>query len=178
MKLRMNMDKSVATSVFSQKFKFLGFTLGKNGQGIHIRAHRKSLRKAKQKLKEETRRSQPKNVRTVMKDVEIYIRGWMGYYYIASMRNTLKNWNEWLRRRMRMYIWKQWKKPKARIKALRKLGVPQWQANKWGNSRKGYWRIAGSPVLSRALDNKRLAQAGYFDFPAQYESLRKRHLCY
>jgi len=178
MKLKMNTDKSVATSVFSQKFKFLGFTLGKNGQGIYIRAHKKSLRKAKEKLKQKTRRNQPKTVRTVMKDVETYIQGWMGYYYIASMRNTLKDWNEWLRRRMRMYIWKQWKKPKARVKALRKLGVPQWQAYEWGNSRKGYWRIAGSPILSRTLDNKRLAQAGYYDFPAQYESLRKRHLCY
>lgn len=178
LKLKMNMDKSTATSVFSTRFKFLGFTLGKNGQGIHIRAHKKSLKKAKEKLKEKTKRSQPKPVRAVMQDIKIYIRGWIGYYYIASMRNILKSWNEWLRRRIRMYIWKQWKKPKTRIQALRKLGVADLQAYEWGNTRLGYWRIAGSPILSRTLDNKRLAMAGYYDFPAQYESLRKRHLCY
>jgi RNA-directed DNA polymerase len=77
-----------------------------------------------------------------------------------------------------MCIWKQWKKPKTRIQALRKLGVPDWQAYEWGNTRLGYWRIAGSPILSRTLDNKRLAMAGYYDFPAQYESFRKLHLCY
>jgi group II intron reverse transcriptase/maturase len=178
LKLKMNMDKSMATSVFSPEFKFLGFTLGRNEQGIYIRAHKKSLKKAKQKLKEKTKRNQPKTVQAVMKDVKIYIRGWLGYYYIASIKTTLNSWNGWLRRRIRMYIWKQWKKPKARIQALCKLGVPKWQAYEWGNSRLGYWRVAGSPILNRAIDNKRLAQAGYFDFPAQYESLRKLHLCY
>ncbi len=178
LKLKMNMDKSTATSVFSPEFKFLGFTLGRNEQGVYIRAHKKSLKKAKQKLKEKTKRSQPKTVRAVMKDVERYIRGWLGYYYIASIKTTLNSWNEWLRRRIRMYIWKQWKKPKARVRALCKLGVPKWQAYQWGNSRLGYWRVAGSPILKRTLDNKRLAQAGYFDFPAQYESLRKLHSCY
>lgn len=178
LKLKMNMDKSAATSVFSPKFKFLGFTLGKNGQGIYIRAHKKSLKKAKQKLKEKTKRSQPKTVRAVMKDVEIYIRGWLGYFYIASIKNTLSDWNEWLRRRIRMYVWKHWKKPKTKVRMLRKLGISEWQAYQWGNSRLGYWRIAGSPILCRAIGNKRLVQAGYYDFPARYESLRKLHLCY
>jgi group II intron reverse transcriptase/maturase len=178
LKLKLNMEKSTETSVFSSKFKFLGFTLGKNGQGIYIRAHKSSLKKAKEKLKEKTKRSQPKPVRAVMQDIKIYTRGWIGYYYIASMKNTLKSWNEWLRRRIRMYIWKQWKKPKTRIQALRKLGISDGQAYQWGNTRLGYWRIAGSPILSRTLDNKRLAMAGYYDFPAQYESLRTRHLNY
>lgn len=177
LKLKMNMDKSMATSVFSSKFKFLGFTLGKNGQGIHIRAHNKSLKKAKQKLKEKTKRRQPKTVKEVMKDVETYIRGWLGYYYIASIKNTLASWNKWLRRRLRMYIWKQWKIPKARIKALIQLRIPKDEAYKWGNSRLGYWRIAGSPILCRAIDDKKLVQAGYYDFLARYESLRKLHLC-
>lgn len=177
LKLKMNMDKSMATSVFSSKFKFLGFTLGKNGQGIYIRAHKKSLKKAKQKLKEKTRRNQPKTVRAVMKDVEIYIRGWLGYYYIASMKKTLKGWDEWLRRRLRMYIWKQWKVPRARVRALTQLRIPKGKAYEWGNSRLGYWRIAGSPVLSTVIDNERLARAGYYDISGRYESLRKLHLC-
>jgi RNA-directed DNA polymerase len=177
LKLKMNMDKSTATSVFSSRFKFLGFTLGKNGQGIYIRAHKKSLKKAKQKLKEKTKRSQSKTVRAVMKDVEKYIRGWIGYYYIASIKRVLENWSGWLRRRFRMYIWKQWKVPKARVKALIQLRIPRDKAYEWGNSRRGYWRIAGSPILSTAINNERLAQAGYYNFPEQYESLRKVHLC-
>ncbi|SDK54208.1 group II intron maturase-specific domain-containing protein, partial [Paenibacillus typhae] len=120
-------------------------------------------------------RSQGRNVRQVMEKVKIYIRGWMGYYYVADMKRILQGWSEWLRRRLRMYIWKQWKKPKTKVQNLHKLGIPEWQAHQWGNSRLGYWRIAGSPVLSRSITNEKLALAEYYDFPAQYEQLRKLH---
>jgi RNA-directed DNA polymerase len=177
LKLKMNAQKSRVVSVFSLKqFKFLGFAIGKNGKGVYIRAHRQSLAKAKRKLKELTRRSQGRNVRKVMETVKVYIRGWLGYYYVADMKRILQNWNEWLRRRFRMYIWKQWKKPKTKVQSLRKLGIPEWQAYQWGNSRLGYWRIAGSVVLQRSITNEKLALAGYYDFPAQYERLRKLHL--
>lgn len=174
MKLKLNTQKSKVVSVLAIKhFKFLGFCLGKNGNGIYIRAHKVSVTKAKQKLKELTRRSQGRNVREVMEKVKSYIRGWIGYYYVADLKRILQNLNEWLRRRIRMYIWKQWKKPKTRVINLRKLGIPEWQAYQWGNTRLGYWRIAGSAVLSRSITNEKLALAGYYDFPAQYEQLRK-----
>lgn len=176
LKLRMNLKKSKVVSVQARKhFKFLGFCLGKNGKGIYIRAHRESLAKAKRKLKELTRRNQGKNVRKVMENVKSFIRGWLGYYYVADMNRTLLSWNEWLRRRFRMYIWKQWKKPRTRVKSLKKLGIPDWQAYRWGNTRLGYWRIAGSAILQRSITNEKLVQAGYYDFPAQYEQLRLKH---
>lgn len=73
--------------------------------------HRQALGKAKKKLRELTSRSQGRNARQVMENVKVYIRGWIGYFYVADMKRILQSWNEWLRRRMRMYIWKQWKKP-------------------------------------------------------------------
>lgn len=178
LKLTMNTQKSKVVSVVAHKhFKFLGFCLGKNGTGIYIRAHRTSLAKAKRKLKELTRRNQGHTVRAVMQKVKVVIRGWLGYYYVADIKRILQRWNEWLRRRFRMYIWKQWKKPKTKVANWKKLGIPAQKAYQWGNSRLGYWRIAGSPVLQRAITNEKLALAGYFDFPAQYELLRKLHLC-
>jgi len=176
LKLKMNVQKSKVVSVLARKhFKFLGFCLGKNGKGIYIRAHRESLAKAKRKLKELTRRNQGRNARKVMENVKSFIRGWMGYYYVADMKRTLMSWNEWLRRRFRMYIWKQWKKPRTKVMNLKKLGIPEWQAYQWGNTRLGYWRIAGSAVLQRSITNEKLVQAGYYDFPAQYEQLRLMH---
>ncbi|WP_054940217.1 group II intron reverse transcriptase/maturase [Paenibacillus ihuae] len=178
LKLQINRQKSKVVSVVARKhFKFLGFALGKNKSGVYIRVHGQSLTKAKKKLKELTSRSQGRNVRQVMEKVKVYIRGWIGYYYVADMKRILQSWSEWLRRRLRMYIWKQWKKPRTKVQNLRKLGIPEGQAYQWGNSRLGYWRIAGSPVLSRSITNEKLAQAGYYDFPAQYEHLRKLHLC-
>lgn len=177
LKLRLNREKSKAISIYSNQFKFLGFRIGKNKDGVYIQAHKKSLLKAKRKLKQITRRNRGRNVRQVMQEIQTYIRGWLGYFYIASMKRTLMNWNQWLRRRIRMYIWKQWKKPRTRVAALRKLGIPDLQAYEWGNTRLGYWRIAASPILNCSITDEKLAQAGYYDFPAQYEHLRKLHLC-
>ena len=174
LKLKMNLDKSRAVSVYAKRnFKFLGFALGKGRDGVFIRVHAKSMKKAKQKLKELTSRSQGRNVRAVMHKVKVYVRGWLGYFGIASMKNTLKSWDEWLRRRFRMYIWKQWKLPKARIRNLIKLGIPRFYAYKWAYM-KAYWRVAGSPVLTCSITNERLAQAGYYSLSDRYESL---HLC-
>ena len=175
LKLRMNMEKSKVVSVYSiRNFKFLGFALGKGKDGVFIRAHAKSLKKAKQKLKELTSRSQGRNVRKVMYNVKIFIRGWLGYFGIASMRNTMKSWDKWLRRRFRMYIWKQWKLPRTRVKNLMKLGLPEWRACEVAFSRKAYWRSAAHASVQMAISSKRLAQAGYYSILDRYESL---HLC-
>ena len=81
LKLKMNTEKSKVTSILAQKnFKFLGFCLSKNGSGIYIRAHRKSLNKAKEKLKLLTKRNRGRNVRRVMQEVKVFIRGWIGYF--------------------------------------------------------------------------------------------------
>ena len=147
LKLKMNVDKSKVVSVYSiRNFKFLGFALGRGKNGVYIRAHAKSLKKAKTKLKELTSRSQGRNVRQVMENVKVYICGWLGYFWIADMKNTMQRWDEWLRRRFRVYIWKQWKVPSARIRNLIKLGIPKQKARKWGYV-KAYWNVAGSPIL-------------------------------
>ena len=175
LKLKLNTEKSKVVSVYSiRNFKFLGFALGKGRKGVYIRVHAKSLRKAKQKLKELTSRSQGRNVRKVMDNVKVFIRGWLGYFGIASMKTTMQEWDGWLRRRIRMYIWKQWKKPRTRVKNLMKLGVPEWRACEVAYSRKSYWCSAKHASVNMAITSKRLARAGYFSLSDRYESL---HLC-
>jgi len=172
LKLKVNEDKSRAISIYSRKFKFLGYAIGKGKNGNFIRAHKSSLRKAKQKLREKTRRNRGRNVREIMKEIKAYMTGWLNHYHIAAIKSTLTAWDQWLRRRLRMYIWKQWKKPKTRIRNLQKLGIPEWQAYQWGNTRRGYWRVSASPILTRSITNKKLVQAGYFEILKRYEQLR------
>ncbi len=135
---------------------------------------KRSGQQAIQKVKEYAERNRGRNVRRVMQKVKVYIRGWLGYFHVADMKRTMKSWDEWLRRRFRMYIWKQWKKPRTKVANLKKLGIPADKAYQWGNSRLGYWRIAGSPVLACSITNERLATAGYFSILNCYESL---HSC-
>ena len=172
LKLTVNKEKSKCVSVVAiRNFKFLGFALGRGKNGYYIRVHAKSLKKAKQRLRELTSRSQGRNVRVVMKNIKVFMTGWLAYFGIAAMKSIMQDWNGWLRRRIRMYIWKQLKKPKTRVQNLIKLGMDPWKAYRNGNTRKGYWAVAGSGILQHTITDKRLAQAGNFDILARYESL-------
>ncbi len=62
----------------------------------------------------------------------------------------------WPRRRLRMYIWKQWKKPRTRVENLMKLGLPEWRACEVAYSRKAYWKSARHASIQMAISNKRL----------------------
>lgn len=91
LKLKMNVEKSKVVSVYSiRNFKFLGFALGKGKNGVYIRAHAKSLKKAKARLKELTSRSQGRNVRKVMENVKVYIRGWQATWDCKYEDNNAK----------------------------------------------------------------------------------------
>lgn len=157
--------------MFNPKFRFLGFALGRNGKGTYIRVHAKSKKKVKDKLRKLTSRSQGRKLDTVLYNIKVYMRGWLNYYAVAKIENLMKEWNGRLRQRIRMYIWKQWKKPRTRVTNLKKLGMPKWQAYRNGNTRKGYWAIAGSGILTHTITNERLARRGYYDISEAYKSM-------
>ena len=160
LKLKVNREKShIAKLNATKKFKFLGFAFGKDKDGLFIRVYQKSLSKAKKKLRELTKRNRGGNVRQVMAEVKRYMQGWLNYYAIASMKNTMAEWNGWLRRRIRMYIWKQWKKPTTKFRNLVKLGIPKKYAQMAACSRRGYWFTVETGAVKRAITNERLASA-------------------
>ena len=131
LKLKVNTEKSCVVSVYSiRNFKFLGFAMGKNRKE-HISEF---IQKAKDKLRRLTFRSQGRKLDYVLHNIKVYMQGWLNYYGIAEMKSTMEDWNRWLRRRIRMYIWKQWKKPKTRVENLKKLGMSKWQAYRNGNT--------------------------------------------
>ena len=172
LKLRVNREKShIARLNATKKFKFLGFAFGKGKDGLFVRVHKKSLAKAKDKLRDLTKRNQGRNVREVMAKAKLFLSGWLNYYGIAEMKNTMKEWDGWLRRRFRMYIWKQWKKPRTKCRNLLKLGMPEKYAKMAAMSRRGYWFMAGVSTVERAISNERLARAGYYSILKAYESI-------
>lgn len=155
LKLKVNQEKSRVVSVFAiRNFKYLGFTLGKNGKGIYIRVHGKSWKKMKSKLKELSSRRSCQSIRPSLQEIKEYMRGWLNYYGVADMKKKIDDLNKWLYHRIRMCIWKQWKKPKTKIRNLLKMGVPKdlaWQA---GNSRRGYWFVTHTIAVNLAMTKK------------------------
>jgi group II intron reverse transcriptase/maturase len=153
LKLKVNREKSRTVSVYAiRNFKYLGFCLGRNGKGIYIRVHTKSWKKAKDKLRQLTSRSRCGRIVGAMERIKVYMRGWLNYYGIADMKKNIEILNGWLYRRIRTCIWKQWKLPKTRKRKLLGLGLPEWSACEGAYSRKGYWRLAGTGVIQRALE--------------------------
>lgn len=173
LKLQVNRMKSETGSPL--KLKYLGFSLFKTGKGAGIRVHQKPMKKFKEKVKAITKRNRGRAVSQILKELKLYVYGWLNYYAIAGMSEKAKALDQWTRRHIRMYIWKQWKKVKTRFANLQKLGIPREQAWEWANTRKGYWRTAGSPILSRALTDKYLVSIGYASIADRYEAL---HLSY
>jgi len=173
LKLKVNREKSKTGSPL--KLKFLGFSLYRIGKKSGIRPHEKSLKKFKDTIRRLTSRKQGNSIEIIFVKLKRYTTGWLGYYAIADMKTRIQNLNEWTRRRIRQIFWKQWKKIKARHDNLKRLGVVDGKAWEWANSRLGYWRIAGSWVLTTSLTNKYLASIGYDDISRRYEVLHSNY---
>ena len=99
------------------------------------------------------------------------IRGWVSYFCLADMRAYLSEMDSWLRSRIRMCIWKSWKRVCTRYRNLLKCGFEPWQARYASCARKGYWRIATSRIMTRAASNEKLRAAGYPTLMEYYEKL-------
>ena len=172
LKLKVNREKSRTVSVFaSSNFKYLGFCFGKNGKGIYIRVHAKSWKKVKDKLRGLTSRSHCGSIVNALKAIRVYMRGWLGYYSIASMKTNIEDINGWLYSRIRMCIWKQWKLPKTRLRRLRGLKVPEWLAYQTANTRRGYWWTVHTGGVKMALTKERLTNWGFYDLSTAYQSM-------
>ena len=172
LKLTVNREKSRTVSVFAiRNFKFLGFALGRNGGGIYIRVHPKSWNKFKSKLKDLSSRRSVQNIKGSLVRIKVYARGWLNYYGIASMKNSIEDINGWLYHRIRMCIWKQWKKPKTKVRNLIKMGVPEDLAYQAGNSRRGHWFTTHTLAVNIAMTKERLINSGFYDLATAYQSV-------
>ena len=172
LKLTVNREKSRTVSVFAiRNFKFLGFALGRNGSGIYVRVHPKSWKKFKSRLKELSSRKSVQSIKPNLEKIKVYARGWLNYYGIASMKNNMDDLNGWLYHRIRMCIWKQWKKPKTKKRNLIKMGIPEYYASMAANSRKGHWFCANLTTVKRAMSKERLINSGFYDLATAYQSV-------
>jgi len=166
LKLKVNRQKSSVDRPW--KLKFLGFSFYFKKEGVGLRVHPKSVAKFKQKVKEITARSNAMNMNLRMLKLKMLVTGWVNYFGIADMKNLASLLDEWIRRRIRMCYWKQWKKIKTKHDNLVKLGIDKFQAWEFANTRKGYWRLAGSPVLQATLTNDYLKKLGFQSVAERY----------
>jgi RNA-directed DNA polymerase len=166
LKLRVNREKSAVAAVGERKF--LGHRLLLNGKlGISP----KSIDRAKEKIRQITRRARGVSLAQVIVELNLFLVGWITYYRYAACRFDLQCLDEWIRRRLRCYRLKQRKRGKSIAALLRSLGVSAVSASKVGSSGKGPWRLASCPPVHRALSSQWFHSQGLVSLVVKYDAL-------
>lgn len=136
---------------------------------MRIRIARRSLERIKRRLRQETRRNRGRSMEETLERLNPVIAGWVNYFALADAKGHMERLDEWLRRRLRQVLWKQWKTPRNRYRNLRALGVSKYWAIRAGGSSKGCWRMSASPPLQQALNNAFWHSLGLKNFLKQYQ---------
>lgn len=154
--LRVNTTKTKVTR--PSKLKYLGFGFWKDAEGWKARPHKDSIKRFERKLKQLTKRSWSVSMDYRIEKLNQVIRGWINYFRMGSMKQTLVRIDEHLRTRMRIVIWKQWKKSPKRYWGLRKLGAPEWMAKQsvgFGDHYQAAAKTTGLHLISKEILAKR-----------------------
>jgi len=156
LKLVVNTEKSQVVKV--NQSKFLGFTFSRG----KIQWHIKSLNKFKQKVRELSNRNWGISMHYQLFKLTQYLRGWINYYGIANTYQKCVDLDHWIRRRVRMCYWHQWRKTRTKVTRLLKLGATKSWALTCGATRKGPWRSSKTPGIQQALNNNFLKEEGLY----------------
>jgi RNA-directed DNA polymerase len=162
LKLRVNSEKSAVARPWERKFLGFSFT---NHKQPKRRLAPKAVVRFKERIRELTRRTRGISLARMVHDLAEYLRGWMGYFGRCETPSVLDELGQWIRRRLRSVVWKQWKQGTTRYRELRKRGIAAQEAAKLAGSSDGPWHLANTPALNLALSNAYFASLGLPDFP-------------
>jgi group II intron reverse transcriptase/maturase len=168
LKLKVNREKSAVDRPW--KRKFLGFSF-LNDRKATLRLAPQTLKRCKDKLRKLTNRTWSVAMEERIRQVNEYLRGWIGYFHPASAKKHCEELEQWLRRRLRMCLWKQWKRTWTRFCNLRALGVPEWAAWMMAKSNKGPWVMARN--TNNALNVSYWERQGLMSLLEHYGRLRQ-----
>ncbi len=166
LKLVINRAKSQAAPL--KRCSFLGFQIGTRGKLVWTT---KVLKRFKDRVREITSRNRGHRVEDVIVELRRYVVGWLNYFGISHTYKVLLELEEWIRRRVRLYYWKQWKQPRTRRRHLIALGISPDEVKLASRSRKGYWRMSANRLVQYAMDNAWLHKQGVPEMRAQWIAL-------
>lgn len=167
LKLKVNITKSRISK--PENVKFLGFVFNRGYDYLFkAKPHQLSIQKLKDKIRRITSRRWSTDMDTRLLKLKQLFRGWFHYFKHKQIKTLLISMDRFTRVRLRMCIWKQWKKIKTRYKALIKLGIPSKKAWEWANTRKGYARVAMSFIMTRSVTNLVLEKRGFLTMESLY----------
>lgn len=163
LRLKVNRAKSSVKPAGSAELLGYGFYFAKGSQ-VKLRMAPSTRQRVYDRIRGLTSRRWSVSMDERLRQLNQYIRGWMGYFRLIETPKVLRALDKWFRRRLRQIRWKQWKLPRTRIRMLRSLGIRRDLAYQWGNASRAYWRIAKSPILHHALSTQYWQEQGTLFF--------------
>ncbi len=165
LQLKVNKAKSKAARISA--CNFLGFELRRG----KLRWTASAVQRFKDRIREITCRRSGRSMEAIIAELRPYIRGWLNYFGHSHSYNELVGLDQWLRRRVRLCYWKQWKRPRARRRNLMALGISREDVKLVSRSRKGYWRMSANSIVQRALTKEWLWLRGVPNMRQQWIDL-------
>lgn len=159
-RLKLVVNRAKSKSAPLKLCAFLGFQIGSQGRAVWTA---KAQARFKQRVREITRRNRGHRVQDVIDELRRYVTGWLHYFAISHTYTALLELEEWVRRRVRLYYWKQWKQPRTRRRHLLALGIDPEEVHMATRSRKGFWRMSANSIVQRALTIRWLQDQGVPD---------------
>jgi RNA-directed DNA polymerase len=168
LKLKVNAAKSAVARPAERKF--LGFRiLGQ--QNARLGLAPQTIQRFKDRVRKLTKRNRGVSLSRVLQELRTYTDGWVAYYWRCQDPRPFAELDGWMRRRIRCYVWKQWRRPRTRYRELTRLGVPPWRARMATASNMGPWRAARSYAMNQGLNCEWLEALGYHSILKRRELL-------
>ena len=157
LRLRVNKEKSAVGKPSKRRFLGFSFALGVEPK---IRLADQSKERFKRRIRELTRPTKGRSLEQVIRGTRRYLIGWHGYFRLCQTPSVFTHLDQWIRRRLRCYLWRQWRRGRTRYRELTKRGVLPRTAAAVAGSPKGPWRLSKSPPLAHAIPNEFLYALG------------------
>lgn len=158
LKLKVNREKSAVGR--PSRRKFLGYS-STGGKQSKLRVSRQAIQNLRAKLKLLFRQGRGRNlVRFIQEDLNPIIRGWINYFKLAEVRRFAKELDGWIRRRLRLILWRQWKQPWTRRKRMLKAGQSEERAVQSAFNRRGPWWNSGASHMNVAFPKRYFEKCG------------------
>ncbi len=167
LRLKVNREKSAVGRPWVRKF--LGYSMTWHRKP-RLRVAPESVRRLKGRIRELLRKGRGRAVRRVIAELTPLLTGWTEYFKLATVKNTFEQLDEWLRRKLRCILWRQWKKPRTRAKRLMERGIEQTRAYASAFNGHGPWWNAGASHMNAAVPMKWFAQQGLVSLLARHRS--------
>ncbi len=170
LRLKINRGKSAVDRPW--KRKFLGYTVTSN-RSPKLKVAPESIRRLRAKIRPILRRGRGRKLISVVTELNPLLRGWAAYFRLAEVKGSFEELDAWNRRKLRCIVWRQWKRPRTRVKELHKRGVNIERARTGAMNGHDAWWNAGASHMNQAVPNSELRRMGLVSLLEEHKRLKR-----